>query len=91
MPLSELPSTHDRSAAHYTAVVPPAAPPAAPPSAPPLRRCSPTANPIPNPNPYPHQVLSNSIKQKRKEKAGKWNVPIPKVRPPPPSQPQRQP
>ena len=27
------------------------------------------------------QVLSNSIKQKRKEKAGKWNVPIPKVRP----------
>ena len=27
------------------------------------------------------KVLSNSIKQKRKEKAGKWNVPIPKVRP----------
>ena len=27
------------------------------------------------------QVLSNSIKQKRKEKAGKWNVPVPKVRP----------
>lgn len=26
------------------------------------------------------KVLSNSIKQKRKEKAGKWNVPIPKVR-----------
>jgi len=25
-------------------------------------------------------VLSNSIKQKRKEKAGKWNVPVPKVR-----------
>ena len=27
------------------------------------------------------KVLSNSIKQKRKEKAGKWAVPIPKVRP----------
>jgi len=27
------------------------------------------------------KVLSNSIKQKRKEKAGKWTVPIPKVRP----------
>ena len=27
------------------------------------------------------KVLSNSIKQKRKEKAGKWNVPLPKVRP----------
>jgi len=27
------------------------------------------------------KVLSNMIKQKRKEKAGKWNVPIPKVRP----------
>ena len=27
------------------------------------------------------KVLSNSIKQKRKEKAGKWSVPIPKVRP----------
>merc|ERR1711935_991531 len=27
------------------------------------------------------KVLSNSIKQKRKEKAGKWNVPVPKVRP----------
>lgn len=27
------------------------------------------------------KVLSNSVKQKRKEKAGKWNVPIPKVRP----------
>ena len=27
------------------------------------------------------KVLSNTIKQKRKEKAGKWNVPIPKVRP----------
>ena len=26
-------------------------------------------------------MLSNSIKQKRKEKAGKWNVPVPKVRP----------
>lgn len=26
------------------------------------------------------KVLSNSIKQKRKEKAGKWQVPIPKVR-----------
>jgi len=26
-------------------------------------------------------VLSNSIKQKRKEKAGKWSVPIPKVKP----------
>jgi ribosome biogenesis protein NSA2 len=26
------------------------------------------------------KVLSNSIKQKRKEKAGKWAVPIPKVR-----------
>jgi len=26
------------------------------------------------------KVLSNSIKQKRKEKAGKWNVPLPKVR-----------
>ena len=25
------------------------------------------------------KVLSNSIKQKRKEKAGKWSVPIPKV------------
>ena len=27
------------------------------------------------------KVLSNTIKQKRKEKAGKWDVPIPKVRP----------
>ena len=27
------------------------------------------------------QVLSNTVKQKRKEKAGKWNVPIPKVKP----------
>ena len=27
------------------------------------------------------QVLSNTIKQKRKEKAGKWEVPLPKVRP----------
>lgn len=27
------------------------------------------------------KVLSNSLKQKRKEKAGKWNVPLPKVRP----------
>lgn len=27
------------------------------------------------------KVLSNTIKQKRKEKAGKWAVPIPKVRP----------
>jgi len=27
------------------------------------------------------KVLSNMVKQKRKEKAGKWNVPIPKVRP----------
>jgi len=27
------------------------------------------------------KVLSNTIKQKRKEKAGRWNVPIPKVRP----------
>ena len=27
------------------------------------------------------QVLSNSIKQKRKEKAGKWEVPLPSVRP----------
>lgn len=27
------------------------------------------------------KVLSNTVKQKRKEKAGKWNVPIPKVRP----------
>jgi ribosome biogenesis protein NSA2 len=27
------------------------------------------------------KVLSNMIKQKRKEKAGKWNVPLPKVRP----------
>merc|ERR1719312_195404 len=26
------------------------------------------------------KVLSNTIKQKRKEKAGKWNVPIPKVK-----------
>lgn len=26
------------------------------------------------------QVLSNTIKQKRKEKAGKWEVPLPKVR-----------
>jgi len=26
------------------------------------------------------KVLSNTIKQKRKEKAGKWNVPLPKVR-----------
>lgn len=25
------------------------------------------------------QVLSNTIKQKRKEKAGKWDVPLPKV------------
>lgn len=27
------------------------------------------------------KILSNTIKQKRKEKAGKWNVPVPKVRP----------
>jgi ribosome biogenesis protein NSA2 len=27
------------------------------------------------------KVLSNNVKQKRKEKAGKWAVPIPKVRP----------
>lgn len=27
------------------------------------------------------KVLSNTVKQKRKEKAGKWAVPIPKVRP----------
>lgn len=27
------------------------------------------------------KVLSNTVKQKRKEKAGKWNVPIPKVAP----------
>ena len=27
------------------------------------------------------KVLSNMIKQKRKEKAGKWNVPIPQVKP----------
>jgi ribosome biogenesis protein NSA2 len=27
------------------------------------------------------KVLSNTVKQKRKEKAGKWNVPLPKVRP----------
>lgn len=26
------------------------------------------------------KVLSNTVKQKRKEKAGKWNVPLPKVR-----------
>jgi hypothetical protein len=26
------------------------------------------------------KVLSNTIKQKRKEKAGKWEVPLPKVR-----------
>lgn len=27
------------------------------------------------------KVLSNTIKQKRKEKAGKWDTPLPKVRP----------
>jgi ribosome biogenesis protein NSA2 len=27
------------------------------------------------------KILSNSIKQKRKEKAGKWSVPIPKIKP----------
>ena len=27
------------------------------------------------------KVLSNTIKQKRKEKAGRWQVPLPKVRP----------
>ncbi|GAB2268875.1 Ribosome bioproteinsis protein [Dionaea muscipula] len=27
------------------------------------------------------KIISNSIKQKRKEKAGKWDVPLPKVRP----------
>ena len=27
------------------------------------------------------KVLSNSLKQKRKEKAGKWNVPLPRVKP----------
>lgn len=27
------------------------------------------------------KVLSNTVKQKRKEKAGKWQVPIPKVKP----------
>lgn len=25
-------------------------------------------------------MLSNTVKQKRKEKAGKWEVPLPKVR-----------
>jgi len=29
------------------------------------------------------KVLTNMIKQKRKEKAGKWNVPLPKVKPVP--------
>ncbi len=27
------------------------------------------------------KVLSNTVKQKRKEKAGKWDVPVPKVKP----------
>jgi len=27
------------------------------------------------------KILSNSVKQKRKEKAGKWEVPLPKVKP----------
>ena len=27
------------------------------------------------------QVLSNTIKEKRKQKAGKWSVPLPKVAP----------
>lgn len=27
------------------------------------------------------KILSNSVKQKRKEKAGKWTVPVPKVNP----------
>ena len=27
------------------------------------------------------KVLSNTVKQKRKEKAGKWSVPVPSVRP----------
>lgn len=27
------------------------------------------------------KILSNMIKEKRKEKAGKWDVPLPKVRP----------
>jgi ribosome biogenesis protein NSA2 len=27
------------------------------------------------------KVLSNTVKQKKKEKAGKWAVPVPKVRP----------
>jgi len=27
------------------------------------------------------KVLSNTVKQKRKEKAGKWSVPVPKVKP----------
>ena len=26
------------------------------------------------------KILSNTVKQKRKEKAGKWTVPIPKVK-----------
>ncbi|KAK9142737.1 hypothetical protein Syun_012137 [Stephania yunnanensis] len=30
---------------------------------------------------FPCKVLSNTLKQKRKEKAGKWEVPLPKVRP----------
>ncbi|KAL7603115.1 hypothetical protein Lser_V15G18834 [Lactuca serriola] len=29
----------------------------------------------------PQHVQSNTVKQKRKEKAGKWDVPLPKVRP----------
>jgi len=29
------------------------------------------------------KVLSNTVKQKRKEKAGKWDVPVPKVKPMP--------
>ena len=27
------------------------------------------------------KILSNTVKQKRKEKAGKWTVPVPKVNP----------
>ena len=27
------------------------------------------------------KILSNTIKQKRKEKAGKWTLPVPKVKP----------
>ena len=46
-----------------------------------LHPACPSACPRPRLQVERAKVLSNTIKQKRKEKAGKWEVPLPKVRP----------